>query len=294
MKHGPCSFLLVVLLVTASVADYIPARDAAVSLMKSGKHEAALTALVQLAEGKISNAQKADALELAAMCAQQLKQYDRAVQLAEQIPLEPQAKVVQMRLMMMENGKPDELLRRFGSEDFTHWPKALAGEAFFHRGRAHVVLKQPTDAEADLTRAVALMGEGAHRGEAALALANHYRDNTKDLPKALAAYQRLQDIESKRDRGGWLYLTGITSAAAVLIEQRKLDDADAMLQRVDSEKLNDTWRLTFRAARAEVLAARGDTSKAIAIYEEVMKSPEIREWQKAQFAQRLEQLRAAR
>jgi hypothetical protein len=62
-------------------------------------------------------------------------------------------------LHLLAQRKAEELIDRFGSEDFTKWPFWAAGEAYATRGQAYLALGQQAKAQADLKAALALTSD---------------------------------------------------------------------------------------------------------------------------------------
>jgi len=271
-------------------ADSIAGRKAAMELVRGRKYEAALTAFTKMAEGTDNDRQKSDALEQAALCAHHLKRYGKAMELAQQIPLTPASKRVQMRIMR-ENRKRRELIDRFKDEDLGAWPEQDAGAAFFYRGEAYFRLKMGPAAEADLEGALENLGKGPLRGQAALTLAHNYRQNLHDDQAALNAYIQTQRIEKKRDQWGWLYLTAVTAAADILRQQNKHDEALAMLGQVAVDKMrNGYWKAALLCAYGEIRASQGQKAKAPARFKEALGVKGIADGQKAACQRRIREL----
>ena len=102
--------------------DYLADRRAALALVQAGKNDEALTAFTNMAGSAASELQKSDSLEQAAGCANRLKQYDRALDLAKSIPLPAVSKKCRMSLLG-ENRKYSELIAEFKTEDIDEWPE---------------------------------------------------------------------------------------------------------------------------------------------------------------------------
>ena len=271
-------------------ADYIADRKDAMELVRGREYEAALAAFTKMAEGTDRDRQKSDALEQAALCAHHLKRYREALELAQQIPLTPASKRVQMRIMH-ENRKRRELIDKFKDEDLGAWPEKDAGAAFFYRGEAYFSLKMGAAAEADLEGALENLGKGPLRGQAALTLAHNYRWNLPDDQAALNAYVRMQEIERTRDQWGWLYLTAVTAAADILRRQKKHDEALAMLGQVAVDKMGDGyWKVALLCAYGETRASQGQKAKALARFREALAVKGIADAQKAACQRRIEKL----
>lgn len=101
-----------------------------------------------LAEGKVTEFQKATALEEAAR-----RDRKGAEAIIERIPVEAVKKTAQMQYLVAA-GKASDVISRFGSEDFAKWPFWKRGDAFRLRGQAYAALKQKDRAETDLAAAL--------------------------------------------------------------------------------------------------------------------------------------------
>jgi len=269
-------------------ADYIADRQAAMKFVKAKKNEEALAAFTKMAEGKVSDAQKSDALEQAAMCAHRLKDFDKALELAKQIPIEPAAKTVRMRLLQ-GNRKRAEVIAEFKDVDFSAWPEKYAGEAFFIRGECYFSTRKGAKAEADLKKALENLGPGYNMDYARLTLAHNYRQNLKDDAKALATYR--EGVKKGHDAYGWISLTCTTSAAEILRKQQKYGEALDTLGQVNVAQMKKGyWAAAMRSAYAEVYAAQGKKAEAIAKMKEAAEIEGIAEWQKKRLDKKLKKL----
>lgn len=145
--------------VDPSVTDLLIESRAASDLMGKRKYAEALTALVALAgEEKVTDFQKSDVLQKAAACARALDDFDRAAELADQIPIDAVAKTVRMENLLAQR-KHDVLIEQFGAEDFSRWPFWQIGEGAFLRGQAHFAAKDEKKAAADLQTALAFTSD---------------------------------------------------------------------------------------------------------------------------------------
>jgi tetratricopeptide (TPR) repeat protein len=246
-----------------SDADYLEAGRAAFELMNQGKRAEALTALVALADGDVTDFQKADSLERAAVCARHLKKFDLTMELADQIPLEPVAKTVRMQ-NLLALGKPEELIEQFGKEDINAWPFWKAGEAFFVRGRAYFAAAAGNEAEADLQAALELTSDSRTRLSILRTIASNREINLKDDDAAFEAYQQIAG--ASKNNGSAEYFSGVQGAARILTRGGKFDDALATLRRVDIDNLRGYWRGSMLLALGETLGAAGRKDEAIAAY----------------------------
>jgi len=118
-----------------TVTDHIIAGRAAAELTRARKWDEALAAYLEMAEAeKISDFRKSDALQQAARCAAILRDYERAEELAGQIPIESVAKTAQMQNLAAQR-KWTEIVVQFGDEDLSQWPFWQIGGGAFARGR---------------------------------------------------------------------------------------------------------------------------------------------------------------
>lgn len=251
-------------------ADYLQAIRAATDLARQGKREEALAAYTAAAEGKLTDYQKAAALEQAAATARALKRDDAADELIARIPLEAVKKAATMR-KLLERGEAKELVAQFGKEDLAAWPFWKAGEAYALRGRAYASLAAGKEAEADLAAAVELTGDPQRRDEVRQALAVNRERNLKDDAGALAAYRATIDAAPQFRSAE--HFGAVQGVARILARQRKFDDALAVLARVDLEKLLGDWRGTLLLERAEVQRAAGRTAEAAATWKRISDDP---------------------
>ena len=271
-------------------ADYITDRRAAEKLVRAEQWPEAMAAFVEMAGAADSDAQRSDALEQAAMCAQKLGTYDRAMELAERIPLAPASRTVRMRLML-QNGKHAELIAAFGDDEAGRWPDKVAGEAFYCRGRAYVTLKDGKAAESQLRKALKHLADESAIARAWLTLADNYRDNLRDDESALEAYARVREVGGARDRYGWKYLSSLTSAADVLRRQGRHDEAFDVLKRADLDGLRGYWRGAMLHAYGQTLAAQGKTSEAIAKLRDALEREDVPPAQKDACRQTMREIR---
>ncbi len=276
-------------------ADYLSDRKAALALVQAGKDAEALTAFTNMAGSAPSDLQKSDALEQAAGCANRMKQYDRALELAKTIPIPALSKKCRMTLLH-ENGKYSELIAEFKTEDIDHWPTSTArGGAFYSRGTAFFQLKDGQAAAADLKKAAKYSAEYSSEerwdtlGLAWLMLGETYRHLLKDDKKALEAYG--EGIKMVRDGGGYHYTLGaVWSAADILCKQGKYDEALEVLGKIDLKKQEGAWGMTFYCAYADTLAGQGKKEEAIAKFNEALTVKGATEAQKAACEKRIKEL----
>ena len=177
-------------------------KKAADDLVKAGKNEEAITACTALAKMQMHDRMKSELLENAALCANRLKQYDRAIAIATNIPIQSVSFKCQMKIMI-ENGKYSDVTNKFstktmGAEPLLSWryPEQddLLVEAYNYRATAYAELKDFKSAEADLRamlNAQTNIGMFSSPGIVDMAwakLGDFYHKYQKDDAKAMAAY----------------------------------------------------------------------------------------------------------
>ena len=180
--------------------------DAAEALVEGGKDGEALAAYAELAgKSPMTDRLKSDVLDRAAQCAMRLKNYERAMELAKRIPLEPLAIRRQMAILV-ERKKFAELVRSFSNQAMgdraphTSWicpeDEMIMADALYYRGIAYAELGDLKAAEADLRT---MMTKGNRLdytpGDTVLAVAwkrlgDFYRTRLRDDAKALNAYRK--------------------------------------------------------------------------------------------------------
>ena len=267
-------------------ADYVSDREAAVALLRGGKAESAFAAFTKLAETAVSDYQKSDALEQAALCADRLKQFDRALELAKKIPLPAYSKNCQMEILL-SNGKRDEVVAKFKDEDFTTWPESIRSQAYYLRGHAHHDAKQGAAAVHDLTQAVEFSTNSNTQGFCLNMIGDSYVNLLKDDAQALVAYRRTYQV-------GTIYkqCQAAISCSEILKRQQKFSAAVEEFNRL---KLADieapVWHGRVLASWGEALAAAGKPTEARAKYEAALQLEGLPENVKQACEQALEKLK---
>lgn len=251
--------------------DFLNAIRRAADLPRKARGDEAIAAYVKAAEGKVSNLQKSHALELAAAVARSQRQPGRAAELAARIPFEAVRKTVQMQNLLGQSKAP-ELLAQFGGENIAAWPFWKRGDGYFARGRAHFIIKAGQAAEEDLTQALPWSSEARTRDAIHLALAQNREQNLHDDEHALSAYQAII-AESSKHLGGADQFYALGGIAHLLAKRGQFDEALATLRRVDSEKLQGTWRTQFPLWQAGILETAGRGNEAVTVYRTIASDP---------------------
>ena len=252
-------------------SDYLIAGKAADNLLRARKNQEALAAYVGLAATEdATDLQQAAALRLAASAARNLKDYAKAAELVERIPLPAVAKTVRMENLLAQR-KHAELLEQFGKEDFSNWPFAHVGIAAFTRARAYLLNKDGQAAEADLQTALVLTSD-KHLRSSLLANLGHNREtNLKDDASALAAYRR--NFVGKERIGGADEFRSVQQAARILSRQGKHASALKTLANIDAVKQTGSWRATTYAIQGDILTAAGRKQEARDAYQNALAKP---------------------
>ena len=260
--------------------DYLVAGKAAEKFLRDRKNQEALAAFTALAATEdATDLQQAAALRLAASAARNLKDYAKAAELVERIPLPAVAKTVRMENLLAQR-KHAELLEQFGKEDFSNWPFAHVGIAAFTRARAYLLNKDGQAAEADLQTALVLTSD-KHLRSSLLANLGHNREtNLKDDASALAAYRR--NFVGKERIGGADEFRSVQQAARILSRQGKHAAALKTLANIDAVKQTGSWRATTYAIQGDILTAAGRKPEARAAYQNALAKPGLpNTWRKA-------------
>jgi len=246
--------------VEPAFTDFLIESDRAEQLQRNRKYDEALGVYASLADQEgVTDRQRSKALGQAAECARRLDDFERAEELAGQIPLEAVRQTVQM-----ENGSAQrewqEVVERFGFVDFETWPFWQVGAGAFARGRAFARTQLGERAEADLQLALEYAPNSRVRLSILETMARNRETTLRDEDAALEAYRRIAG--STTNTGSSHYYSGIQGAARILTRKGNFDEALEVLNRVDVESLRGTWRQSMLLARADALAAAGRETEA--------------------------------
>jgi hypothetical protein len=199
-----------------------------------------------LAEGKLTDFQKAAALEQAA-------RLDRNATFIDQIPIEAVRKTAQMQ-NLLANYKAIEVVKQFANEDIMKWPFWKRGDGFQARGWAYSITKTGGKAEADLSAALDFTGDLRQRETILLFLAQNRENNLKDDAKALEAYQTI--LEGKTRLGGTDEFSALQGIARIQTRRRQFDEALKTLNRAEPDKLQGVWKTNILKSIEEVKIAQ--------------------------------------
>jgi predicted negative regulator of RcsB-dependent stress response len=260
--------------------DYLVAGKAADALLRDRKNEEALAAYVALAAmDETTKLQQSAALRQAVTAARNLKDYAKAEELADRIPLPAVAKTVRMKTLLAQR-QPAELLKQFGQEDFSEWPFPHVAPAAFARAQAYIQNKNGKAAEADLQSALALTSDKRLRSGILVNLGHNRETNLNDDARALAAYRR--NFEGKERIGGAEEFRSVQQAARILSRQSKHDEALKTLARIDAAKQTGSWRATTYAIQGDLLTSAGLNQEARVAYKNALAKPGLpKTWHEA-------------
>ena len=251
-----------------TVTDYLIASRAAAELMRGRKYEEALAAYVALAAGEdMTDFQQSDSLEHAARCARSLRDYDRAEELAGEIPIDAVAKTVRMENLLAQR-EWNSIIERFGAEGLSEWPFWQVGAGAFARARAYVFTKAGKEAEVDLQTALAYTADTRIRIKILCEMGGNRETNLRDDEAALEAYR--QNYKSKTSIGAADEFRSIQNAARILTRRGKFDEALTTLHRANIEKQNGFWRHAMLLSLGDTLAAAGRKDEALNAFRDVL------------------------
>jgi tetratricopeptide (TPR) repeat protein len=210
---------------------YVLQRREGIELLKAGKYDEALARFKQLATGKVTPLQQADALHQALECAVRLKLIDETQALVKQIKLPNDAKLAQMRLCYHERKMP-LLLQQYQDEDWAQWPDTLRGDAAFFRGLAFLSAKNGARAAADFQEAATWTTDDNLRGEALLNWGHVVSQLLHDDVRAIEILRRVYQTRNEFKQSN-----AAISIADILLAQGKRAEAIAELNRIDMSKI---------------------------------------------------------
>lgn len=267
------------------VTDYLILSRAADQLSQERKAAEALAAWERLAgrEG-LTEFQVADALARGAAIARQLGEPEKAESLAERIPLDPVRMTVRMENLLAQRDW-DGVIEAFGDEDLSQWPFWQIGAGAFARGRAFSAAKVADRADADFRLALEFTSEPRARLSLLRATGHHREVVMADDVSALEAYREI--AESVTNTGGADFFYALQGAARILARQMKFDEALAVLDRADPEKVGGSWRGSLRLSRAEVLQAAGRKEEAGQVFRQIVEDDQAQVGHRKQAEERL-------
>lgn len=284
------SFLAGSILVTASSADYIRDREAAMARVNDREYEEGLAAFRTAAEQPgLSDFQKSDALREAALCAIRLGRYDEANAIAETIPIRSVGRYCWMRILTAQR-QFEQLVADFRDADLAAWPDDVAREAFRLRGDAYYHRQLGEEAVRDYRRALAFPQEhGRTVNKIRSMMAAAYRRLLEDDATAITVYRQICGTGPVRSIDGCFATIAI---ARILSGQGKHEAALAELDRIDREASQHPHLMQPHTlwACGDVLSAAGRGDEARRRYEQALRVEGIQPHVKAACEQGIEAL----
>lgn len=267
--------LLAALLLGSTVyaIDYIQARKDALELGRNGKHAEAVEAFKAMAEAEgVTDFQKSDAMELAVIYLLAQRKQDEAMEMAKAIPLEPESKVAQMRVLDRQRDW-DAIVEQFGEEDISSWPDHVKADAYSFRGTAAFRAGKADLAVSDLENSVIYMHNMNTKSAMLNTIGDVYRILVKDNAKAI-------EWHTKALATGHLYKSAdaAISLSNIYLEQGDVDKAMEAIEHIQLGKYQgDHWPAHVRIAKARVLTAAGQPDKARQLLQEVVEMEKVQE-----------------
>jgi len=241
--------------------DFLRALRIAESLARNGQRDEALAAYLAAADGKLTDLQRAHALEQAAATARGLRKPDVADQLAARIPIAAVRNTVLIQ-NLLDRAQAAKVIEQFAQEDIDAWPFWKRGDGYFARGRAYVANRAGQEAEADLRRALPWTSEARTRDAIQLALGQNREHNLQDDEAARTAYQAI--VGAGKHLGSADQFYAIQAIARIQTRHGQFDEALATLGRVNVDQHQGFWRDSMQLARGDTLRAAGRQAAALA------------------------------
>ena len=253
-----------------TVNDYLIGSRAAAELLRGRKWQESIAAYLEVTKAeKITDFQKSVALQQAARCASNLKDFEQADGLAGQIPIEAVAKTTRMQILAAQR-KWAEIVAQYGAEDLNQWPFWQIGEGAFARGKGYYFTKDGKKADADFQAALSNTPDTRTQLSIRSTMAHNRESNLNDETGALPIY--LKNIEGKERIGGADEFRSVERAAAILTKQRKFAEALALFKIIDFEKQSGYWLHEMLISKGNTLVAAGRIDEAKSVYRRVLSS----------------------
>ena len=201
-------------------------------------------AFLALADGKISDFQKAAALEQAA-------RFDsaNAPEIIQRIPVDAVRKAARMQFLLATS-QAKTVIDEFGDEDIGKWPFWKRGDGYFARGRAHFLLKQGKNADRDLIESLDWSSDPRQRDAITLTLAQNREQNLRDDDAALIAYRSI--IDGRQRIGGADEYSALLGCARILTRKGRYNDALELLNWAGPDNAPGIWGERIRKAIEEI------------------------------------------
>jgi tetratricopeptide (TPR) repeat protein len=158
-----------------------------------------------------------------------------------------------MRFLLAKQQAP-EVIAKFANEDLSKWPFWKRGDGFHARGRAYSITKAGDKAEADLKAALEFTSEPRTRDAILLLQGQNRENNLKNDDTALEAYNAI--IADRKQIGGADEFGALQGIARILTRKGRFDEALAVLDRANPDKLQGVWKTNIMKSIEAVKQAR--------------------------------------
>ena len=257
-------FLTVVLLVptVSSHADFLDDFQAASKLQKNRKYQEAADAFENLGKAQ-KDAKLAEICQMNAVKALAAgRKFDAALTAAKAIATPEIREYAEMHTYSA-CGKGRELKVKFKDTDISRWPDQYAYLGHYMRGSASPRASGLKDLE------LALEGCGSDWQTRDVIL-RELGERYVMLGRNEQAHAVLDRLIAEGVKGRSPYLAGVRAKAVLLAKEKKFDEAEQMLARIDSkgvwkENLQHFW---FVITKAKIEAAKGNLADAEKLYDE--------------------------
>jgi predicted negative regulator of RcsB-dependent stress response len=255
--------IMLLLIVCGSLhADFLDDFQAAAKLQKNRKYPEAAAAFEQLGKAQ-KDAKLAEICQLNAVKALAAgRKFDDALTAAKAIATPEIREYAEMHTYAA-CGKGRELKVKFKDTDISRWPDQYAYLGYHMRGSASPRAAGLKDLE------LALEGCGSDWTTRDVIL-RELGERYVLLGRNEQAHAVLDRLIAEGAKGRSPYLAGIRAKAVLLAKEKKFDEAEQMLARIDSkgvwkEKLQHFW---FVITKAKIEAAKGNLADAEKLYDE--------------------------
>jgi tetratricopeptide (TPR) repeat protein len=252
--------------INLSKADFTDDFQSALQLYYNGKYAEAAEIFSGLSKRAPTPGSKSDALRYAVLSAIKVKQFDKAEELLPQMPRESTKKLCRMDLLLAQ-GKTQELVNSFKDEDLTQWSDSHIYDALLARGQAYRQLKQYAGALRDFRKAEEFTSDPGKKA-GSLNMTGRTLQETGDDAQALVVWRRMEDISALKGYG--IINDATASAARILAKQGKYDEALKEMEKIKPAE-SGYWHAQPLVVQAEIYAAQGKKTEALAKYEEALK-----------------------
>lgn len=252
------------------LADFTEDFQSALKAFNEGRNAQTFEIFYELSRRAPTPGAKSDALRYAVLSLIKTKQFEKADEIIPQIPRESTQKLCRMDILLSQN-KPQSVVDAFGNEDIAQWSDSHIYDALVSRGQAYRQLKKYAETLQDFRNAENFTSDPGKKARV-LNLTGGTLQEAGDDEQALVVWRRMEDISPLNGYG--IINDATVNAARILTKQGKYDEA---LKEIDKIKPAEGsyWHVRIMVVQAEIYAAQGRKTEALAKYKEALKfSPE--------------------